>query len=548
MNKRFLKFFSKIFSKPIAQVGFYLLGIAVIFLISGVFDDFETSFNKIINLLSAQETISVFLAGILSLGIARIIKRCDYYLEESLKIEDDHHKIIRKYNGHPKQELEPGKNYFDKTGALMNISHTKAIRKSEWKNREKDKFSKIYWTNEEELLEFSQNKLYTPSINVFTNRLGDTKIVFDDSNEPHKLPSFIIKHADELLLAHKNSSTRNNNTIRLNDFDYDGENLTLRTQRSTYYHMLITNRCMDYSFANGLTIRNLYEYQSRICPLHKSKFGNQIGINGLIITSDGYVLLEKRDHKKTTWKNKFAQSISLALKADEIVSDKTGVIGNKTEDAAEGLKRVIQKTIRKNFGITEKDCEPFVLETNFLGLARDLLEGGKPNLYFFVETTCTAEDLAKKMKETAGSVESICEDEEKVKKIKGADGVAETADEVEALANIIEKSAKCVSDGFVMSTEKMNSDYYLVKFSDIKINYNYVMNLDRKKAIKVQRKVYPRVPRRLYILNTVKYWLARTFAPKLQRECGEALMVTLSYLELCKDRIAALKSRDGREE
>ena len=61
MNKRFLKFLSKLFSKPIVQVGFYIFGIFVIFLISGVFDDVETSVSKIMNILSAQETISVFL-------------------------------------------------------------------------------------------------------------------------------------------------------------------------------------------------------------------------------------------------------------------------------------------------------------------------------------------------------------------------------------------------------------------------------------------------------------------------------------------------------
>ena len=304
-------------------------------------------------------------------------------------------------------------------------------------------------------------------------------------------------------MAHRHSNTRNNDTIRLNDFNYIDKTLILNTQRSTYYHMLITNRCMDYDFPNGLSIRKLYEYDQQICPLHKSKFGNQIGINGLIITSDGYVLIEKRDHKKTTWKNKFAQSISLALKEDEVILNENGVIGNTCEDAAASLKHVIQKTIRKNFGLTsgEDYSQEFVLEKNFLGLARDLLEGGKPNLYFFVEVKYTAEAFAKRLKETAGSIE----------------------------------------DGKAIGTEKLYSDYYLVKFSDIEINYNYVMNLDRKKAIKVERRVYPRVTLKTQVEDRIKHLLARIFRPKLQRECGEALLVSLSYLELCKDRIDSLK-------
>ncbi|MBR5155268.1 MAG: hypothetical protein IKW62_02155 [Clostridia bacterium] len=509
MNKRFLKFFSKFFSKPLVQIGFYILGILLIFFISGVFDDFKTSLSKIVNILSAQETISVFLAGILSLGMARIIKKCDYYLEESLKIDDDHHKIIRKYSGHKKTDIKQGKNYFDKTGVFMRINHVKCIKKSELKNREKDRFSKTYKAHEEDIKNFNEKKLYLPTVNVFTNTLGDTRLLFNDSNESHKLPSFVIEHADELLLAHKNSSTRNGDTIRLNDFYYDDEKktLTLDTQRSTYYHMLITNRCMDYDFSNGLSIRKLYEFDKYICPLHKSKFGNQIGINGLIITSDGYVLIEKRDHNKTTWKNKFAQSISLALKVDEVILNKNGIIENTYEIANDSIKSVIEKTIKNNFGLTSTEYKEFIFEKNFLGLARDLLEGGKPNLYFYVETKCNAKELAKKLRETAKN------------------------DNVET----------------ALATEKLSSDYYLVKFSDIKINYNYVMNLNRRKAIKIARKVYPRLSRRLYLWDTIKNILAVKFKPSLKRECGEALLVTISYMEICKERIKPIKLKEDED-
>ncbi len=505
MNKKFLKLLSAFFSKPIVQVFCYIAGILGIFLISGVFDDLQTSSDKIINILSSQETVSVFLAGILSLGMARILRKCNYYLEESLKIDDDHHKIIRKYSGHKKEDIEPGENYYDKTGVFMYINHTKSIYKNELKNREKDRFSKAYQAHEEEVEYFKQKKLYLPSVNVFTNLLGNAKMVFHDASEAHKLPTFVIEHADELLMAHKHSQTRNNNTIRLNDFHYEGDTLTLSTQRSTYYHMLLTNRCMDYNFSNGLCLRDLYEYEKKICPLPRSKFGNQIGINGLIVTSDGYVLIEKRDHKKTTWKNKFAQSVSLALKVDEVTLNENDIIGDTFEEASASIRSVIEKTIRSNFGLTGSEYKEFVFEKNFLGIARDLLEGGKPNLYFFVETLCTAGQLAEKLRETAQNDE------------------AKTA----------------------LDSGKLDSDYYLVKFSDIQINYNYVMNLDRKKAIKISRKVYPRVPKRIYVWDVVKHRVARTFAPQLRRECGEALLVTISYLELCKERIEPIRQLEG---
>lgn len=501
MKKRVLKFLSKFFSKPLVKVGFYIFGILVILFISGVFEDFQTSLDKIISILSAQETISVFLAGILSLGMAKLLKKCDYYLEESLKIDDDHHKIITKYSGHEKKEIEKDENYSNKTGVFMSISHIKTLSKKELKNKEKDIYSKAYKNNEQDIKNFKTGKLYLPSVNVFTNVKGDTRIVFKDSPDFHSLPSFVIEHADELLSAHKNSQKRNNNTIRLNDFYYDGKTLTLDTMRSTYYHMLITNRCMDYDFSNGLSIRDLYEYDKYISPLYKSKLGNQIGINGLIISKDGYILVEKRDHNKTTWKNKFAQSISLALKEDEVKLNKNKILGDTYKDANNNLKGIIEKTIKTNFALTPDEYEEFSLEKNFLGLARDVLEGGKPNLYFYVVTKYDAKELAKKLKENAGN-----------------------ADVNSAL-----------------STGKLASDFYLIPYSEIEINYNYVMNLDRKKAYKVYRKVYPRSKMRSYIWDRTKHTIALLFRPHLKRECGEALLATISYLEICEDRILPIK-------
>ncbi len=501
MNKRILKFISNFFSKPLVKVGFYILGIMLVFLISGVFDDFHTALDKIISIISAQETISVFFAGLLSLGMARFLKRCDYYLEESLKIDDDHHKIIAKYSGYNKTDVDDDKNYCDKTGIYMNVRHVKALGKNELKNREKDIYSKTYKINAEDIKNFKKGKLCLPSVNVFTNVKGNTEIVFNDSPDVHTLPDFVIDHADELLSAHKNSQKRNNNTIRLNDFHYDGHTLALDTMRSTYYHMLITNRCMDYNFSTGLSIRDLYEYDKHISPLNHSKFGNQIGINGLIISQDGYILVEKRDHKKTTWKNKFAQSISLALKEDEVKLNENGILGNTYNEANAVFKGIIEKTIKANFALTPNEYEEFSLKQNFLGIARDLLEGGKPNMYFYVVSKYNAKELAEKLKENA--------------------------------ANTDEKTA--------LSTGKLASDFYLVHFPDIEINYNYVMNLNRKKAYKVFRKVYPRSSMRSYMWDRAKHAVALRFKPNLKRECGEALLATISYLEICKDRILPIK-------
>lgn len=502
MRKAFLKFINKLLKKPAVKFGAYVLGILAVFSFYGVFDNWATTLDKIRIIVSAQETVSVFFAGIFSIGLAKLIKHCDVCLEESLKIDDDHHKIIRKYSAHAKKDIDTNENFVDAQGVFMSLRHIGANSKKELKNSEKDKYSKTYKIVEKEIENFKNGVLYLPSLNIYTNVQGNTKVVFDDKNELYELPEYVMENASNLLAAHKNSTTSNNNTIRLSNFAYADNTLTLNTQRSTYYHMLMTNRCMDYDFSDGLTIRGIYEYSKQISPFDESQLGNQIGINGLILSKDGYVLIEKRGRRKTTWKNKFAQSISLAMKEDEMKLDANQVIGNTYEDANANLKNIIIKTINSNFGLTETDLDAFVLEKNFLGLARDLLEGGKPNMYFYVITKYTAAELAQKLEVCAGK-----------------------------------------TDDAALQTEKLTSDYYLIPFADIQISYHYTLKINRKKCYKIQRRVRPRSGRLVCFWDRTKYKIAKTVNPVLVRECGEALLVTLSYLELCQARIGEIQDK-----
>ena len=142
---------------------------------------------------------------------------------------------------------------------------------------------------------------------------GDTSVVFRDTDVMRELPGFVRENAAALLAAHGGSSISNNVTIRLKKAGYDEQKreLVLDTERSLYFYMLVTNRCMDYSISDTMTLREVYEFNDKVSPLEESKLGNQIGINGLVFTSDGYLLIEKRGKKKTTWKGKLAQPISL---------------------------------------------------------------------------------------------------------------------------------------------------------------------------------------------------------------------------------------------
>ena len=489
------------FNNTFVQIIFYILGFLVFFAISGGFSEKNGFFSKLMELIKSPETLSIFFVGCLSIVVAKLLNKIDGALEESMKIEDNHHKIIYQYSAHPDDILPLSQNYFDKTGNYMHIQNV--AKNQKLKNHYSDPYSADYQKMQKELDDFKNGKLALPTINVYANILGDGNVRFDDKNKDGEIPSFIIKNSSNILNAHKHSKKANNVTIRLRDVDLEGDTLVLHTERTNYIRMLLTNRCMDYALDNGMSIRDLYEYNPLISPLETSKLSNQIGINGMVLTTDGYLLVEKRDNSKTTWKNKFAQPISLALKENDVVLNANREIGSTPEAAAESLFKVIRKTLKSNFGFTEKDYEQLTFQKNFLGLARDLLEGGKPNLYFVVTMNYDSKALLARLRETAAE-----------------------ADPKKAL-----KSAKLVSD------------YYLIDFNDMKFGFQYQLKLLRKKIYKVDRLVYPRVSKRKERAERFSYNFVKFFDKYIQHECGEALLVTFAYLELCKNRIPAIQNK-----
>lgn len=509
MRKKLLKAVNKVFHNNLFKfIGYLALTLFILFIYSGILTtdgfSFETMGKKVFDALFSPETLSIFLAGIISIGLARFFRTLDSKLEETFKIADDHHAIIHKYNNHAKSTDSLAANTLDDVGSFMSITHIDKSKRAIPKNKVKDVYSKDFKKTEKDISFYKNGNLFLPTVNVFANINGNTDIVFNDSTEHFLLPDYLISNAEKLLAAHKTSNTYNEDTIRLYDLTASNNRLTLHTQRSTYFHMLITNRCMDYDFNESVTVRELYEYRDTISPLNQSKLGNQIGINGLILTSDGYVLVEKRDYQKTTWKNKFAQSISLALKLKDLEVNKNGELIGTIKGSAKNLAGIIRKTVTENFGLKEKDFEPIDLSESFLGLARDLLEGGKPNMYFYATTTHDAESLAE----------------------------------------VLKKNAASTNKDDALKTSKLASDFYLIPFEDICIDYNYVMKINRRRCYYIRRNVYPRVSWLKSMAEYLKHNISIALKPKYRRECGEALLVTISYLEACKHRIKALNKED----
>lgn len=542
LDKFIKNFWVQLIALVVVSVGIFVLGA----FISG--DRFE---DKVLEILTGTDLLGVFLAALISLIVAKVLIRVKNTMEESLKLEDDHHKIISRYSGHKVVKEYPEESRFSREGELMVIDCVPQNMRRP-RSMVKDRYCKEYKLREEDISDyFDRHRLRISGVDVFANVNGDTSVVFRDTDVMRELPGFVRENAAALLAAHGGSSISNNVTIRLKKAGYDEQKreLVLDTERSQYFYMLVTNRCMDYSISDTMTLREVYEFNDKVSPLEESKLGNQIGINGLVFTSDGYLLIEKRGKKKTTWKGKLAQPISLALKEKDILPN-GGLIDGSPEAANDAFRGIIFQTLQKNYGIDENMIAgigtdgsvkngAFDLKDSFLGLARDLIEGGKPNMYFYIALNVTAAELKAVMEQRAkDAAESV--PKKRRRKKRETPAACPQAEENAALPR--EENAgehkKTKAELFPsLEKSKLERDLYLVKFDDIGVDFGYSAKLDPRKTERVRFRFYPCVSKFKAALDGAGFALRRAFNAKIKKECGEALLTCLYYAEVCRKRI-----------
>ncbi len=495
------------FKNPWVRLAAYLVALFTIVRVLMVLNDTDDIGEALLSIVNDNSAVSVFAIGIFTLICSSIVRYVNRKLEESEKTEADHRKIVAQYSAHHKGDIFG----FTPLGNFLEIYSQNLDTEKKYNNPYRNKYSEshVRWDRDMEYSGFngdaSKACLTLSSVSVFAN---DPKkpikgICISDKDVKYTIPHYVHLNAQYLMAAHATTAMKSNETtIRLSDVSYYGHEgvLSFETERSTYYEMLMTNRCMDYQHHPNITLRQLYEYKDHISALSESVFGNQIGINGLVITSDGYLLLEKRDLSKSTWKDKFSQPISLAMKKKDIPAKYLDNGRMKPEHAEDIFGSIIEKTLGKNYGIKLGRDYDFSLSECFMGLARDMLEGGKPNLYFNVTLKIDADTLRRRMEYDA----SIKHDEGEHKRI---------------------------------TDDKLRSDFYLVHKSRVRIDYYYMLSLrmkDRHKEngwMHIKRIQSPRSGKLKVLGSRLKRKLFRATHREYSKECGEALLVCIAYMQ-----------------
>jgi len=315
--------------------------------------------GKVEGIIDLTIFFSVFVALILNLFTGFISRIVGNKFEDSIKLETDYDKMVKRYSEE--------KNMVTYINSECNDEAYKIGIKSRL---------------DKDLSE--RHKFKFPVIQDFSCKNTTFRII-DNKERQYHLPQEIKEHYDELINIHKTSSIFNQLTIRVKNWERIENTIFIYTERSTYYDAMVSNRAMDLKWSNGLSNRDLFAYGPWLGGLENSPFSNHLGFNGFIESSDGEIPFVRRNSIVSIGKRTLANSVGASLKTKYALDDQF----NLTID---GLVNGIKKEIQDELKIDPNDYI-FSLEDNIISLYRDIVEGGKPQLLFYVKIDITKEQI-----------------------------------------------------------------------------------------------------------------------------------------------------------
>ena len=206
----------------------------------------------------------------------------------------------------------------------------------------------------------------------------------DDPNTFFELPDIASSNYKDLLRSHLSSTIYNNTNIRVKKWGFEGGRFVIHTERTTYFSSLVTNRAMDYRLDDGLSIRTVLEGGPSLRPLEASVLSNHLGFNGMLETSDGYYPFVFRKNNVSIGKRTYGNSVGASLKYKFAVDWEKG----KNSFTFKGLDNAIRRELNDELGVDVND-----VKYKILCAYRDMVEGGKPQLFIYYKTHLSMEDV-----------------------------------------------------------------------------------------------------------------------------------------------------------
>lgn len=371
MKKRYYKIQRKqikikeiFINKDFFKVLFSLLLVLGIILTSAFVYDKDLSVESFLDIKTFITIIAVFVIN----GLVNLFSRL--YLskiEDSEKLTDNYAKLCSMYS---------------KNNKLLEYTNTKEAAAQISMNKSNCNSCK------------ENNRKYIIPAVVLEKLYGKDVVIEDNENKHYKLPNRLEKNMKEINTIHQFSYKYNNINIRVDDLNTDGNKIVLKLSRTTYFSSLITNRAMDYKL-DGVSNRDLYEPGPYLNELKHSVLSNHLGFNGYVETSDNKFVFIYRHNKVSIGKNSMQNSVGSSLKTKYAIGDdyKVSKEGIMSAIKNEIIDELNLKYIDDFDKIKDQIFGNISFEKNVLYFYRDLVEGGKPQLMFYISLNIDSKEL-----------------------------------------------------------------------------------------------------------------------------------------------------------
>ena len=257
-------------------------------------------------------------------------------------------------------------------------------------NLSPEELKKRYY--EETLISLSIGQEYfeLPQTWVFDNTerrlpLSSFELIVDETSPEYKIPLQIGSKASTLLEIQKKLQKRqlfDSTTIRLNGIKESDGQVYLLVSKAHYFDYLATNFSIDALLQGwSKSLRDTVHPYPRLCKLEESLLANHVGIGVLVFTADGFLVLPVRSRA------------GVNIRRGEIGPSISGAT-NFNRDIINNLSNLVSPCLREGteeLGIETSNFS--ISDTALLGITRELLRGGKPELFFSTTLDITANEL-----------------------------------------------------------------------------------------------------------------------------------------------------------
>jgi hypothetical protein len=169
---------------------------------------------------------------------------------------------------------------------------------------------------------------------------------------------------------------------------FDGENARLVSvseqalsfQGCWYFDYISTNLALDFPLPAG-TLREQLHSQGQLEPLEQSTLANSCGVNGLVFSSDGQMILQRRLENVLVRPSELCSGFSGTIDKDDIV--KAQLKGGSLE-SLDAPREMVEE-----LGVPARS----ILNQRFLGITRELIRGGAPEFFYAVTVDMPAQEI-----------------------------------------------------------------------------------------------------------------------------------------------------------